>query len=99
MKCKRCGASVEVVRENYDYSSCGLPVTLCDVQVRTCRECGERSAAIANIEGLHRAIATAVSRKAARFTGNEVRFLRKYLGWSGGNFAKNIGLFGGVEFA
>ena len=60
MNCKRCGAPVEVRRENYDYSSSGLPVTLCDVQVRTCPQCGERGAAIPNIEGLHRAIAMAV---------------------------------------
>lgn len=92
MKCKRCSASVEVTRANYDYSSCGLPVTLCDVQVRTCGECGERGAAIPNIDGLHRAIATAVTRKPARFTGSEVRFLRKYLGWSGADFAKKIGV-------
>src|SRR5689334_20296149 len=81
MKCKRCGASVEVTRENYDYSSVGLPVTLCDVQVRSCRECGDRGAGIPNVEGLHRAIAMAVIRKPARFTGKEIRFLRK--SWGG----------------
>jgi putative zinc finger/helix-turn-helix YgiT family protein len=92
MKCKRCSAPIELSRGNYDYSSCGLPVTLCDVQVRACPTCGERSAAIPRIEELHQAIAMAVIRKPARFTGAEVKFLRKYLGWSGVDFARHIGV-------
>ena len=92
MNCKSCGGSLSVNRENYDYSSCGLPVTLCEVQVRHCEQCGDRGAAIPNIEGLHRAIAMCLIRKLARFTGAEVRFLRKFLGWSGADFAKHIGV-------
>jgi putative zinc finger/helix-turn-helix YgiT family protein len=92
MKCKRCGGSIEVGRENYDYSSCGLPVTLLDVQVRQCGQCGDRGAAIPRIEELHRAIGTAVILKPARLTGAEVRFLRKFLGWSGADFARHIGV-------
>jgi putative zinc finger/helix-turn-helix YgiT family protein len=92
MKCSRCGGSLSVSRENYDYSSCGLPVTLCNMQVRGCHQCGERGAAIPNIEGLHRAIAVCLIRKPARFTGAEVRFLRKSLGWSGADFARHIGV-------
>ena len=37
---------------------------------------------------LHRAIAIAVSQKTARLSGEEVRFLRKFLGWSGADFAR-----------
>jgi putative zinc finger/helix-turn-helix YgiT family protein len=92
MKCKRCGSAAHSERENYDYSSSGLPVTLVGVEVRSCPSCGEKSAAIPNIEGLHRAIAIAVAHKPARLTGGEVRYLRKYLGWSGADFAKNIGV-------
>jgi len=92
MKCPRCGGEVAVQRENYDYSSCGLPVTLVDVQVRTCPSCGEKGAAIPRIEELHRAIAIAVSQKTARLSGDEVRFLRKFLGWSGADFARHIGV-------
>jgi len=43
------------------------------------------------VTDLHRAIARAVITKRARLSGAEVRFLRKYLGWSGVDFAKHIG--------
>jgi len=44
------------------------------------------------IEQLHRAIALAVVAKRPRLTGAEIRFLRKYLGWSGADFAKHMGV-------
>src|SRR5215471_1307989 len=93
MTCKRCrGGPLETRRENYDYSSSGLPVTLCEVQVRYCAHCGDRTAAIPRVQELHRAIALAVAHKTARLTGPEVRFLRKFLGWSGADFAHHIGV-------
>ena len=47
---------------------------------------------IPKIEQLHRVLATAVARKVPRLTPEEVRFLRKYLGWSGGDFAEHMGV-------
>ncbi len=47
---------------------------------------------IPKIEQLHRAIALAVVSKRPRLTAHEVRFLRKYLGWSGADFAKHMGV-------
>jgi DNA-binding transcriptional regulator YiaG len=44
------------------------------------------------VTALHRAIAHAVIRKRARLAGVEIRFLRKYLGLSGVDFARHIGV-------
>ena len=44
------------------------------------------------IAELHRTIAHAVIRKPFRLSGLEVRYLRKYLGWSGVDFARHVGV-------
>ena len=41
---------------------------------------------------LHRVIAMAVIHKPARLSSAEVRYLRKYLGWSGQDFAEHMGV-------
>jgi putative zinc finger/helix-turn-helix YgiT family protein len=77
-------------RENVPYQS--LPGTvLVDVEVSRCPNCGEFEVAIPAIEELDRVLANAVIRKPTRLTGLEVKFLRKYLGYSGTDFAKLIG--------
>jgi putative zinc finger/helix-turn-helix YgiT family protein len=79
--------------ESLAYVACGLPhVTLVGVEVRRCAACGEHEVVIPKIEQLHRVIAHAVITQRARLTGAEVRFLRKYLGWSGVDFARHMGV-------
>jgi putative zinc finger/helix-turn-helix YgiT family protein len=79
-------------RENYQYTASGLPyVTLQQAEVSRCPNCGETEVAIPYIEALHRAIATALVRKPARLAPEEIRYLRKYLGWSGVDFAAHMG--------
>ena len=91
MKCD-CGAEMTSAKENYRYDESGLPnVTLVRVEIRRCAACGEQEVVIPKIEQLHRVLAMTVVHKAARFTGAEVRFLRKFLGWSGADFARHIG--------
>ena len=41
---------------------------------------------------LHRLIALTIARKASPLTGDELRLLRKHLGYSGEDFAKRIGM-------
>ncbi len=78
-------------RENYRYTECGLDtVTLANVEVRRCSECGEYEVDIPRMEELHRVIAQEVASKSARLTAQEVRFLRKYLGFSGVDFAATL---------
>lgn len=93
MTCLRCGAEMRVARENFLYTASGLPnVTLVGVEVRRCPGCGEFEVAIPKIEELHRTIARAVTMRPARLTSHEIRFLRKWLGWSGGDFAAHMGV-------
>ena len=74
------------------YDACGLPgVTLVDVEVSRCGHCGQYEVAIPRIDELHRAMATALARKAARLTPAEIRFLRTTLGWSGRELADHMG--------
>jgi putative zinc finger/helix-turn-helix YgiT family protein len=93
MNCARCGALMRTNRENYLYRESGLTyVTLVGVEVGRCPRCGEHEAVIPKIEQLHSAIATAIARKVPRLVSEEVRFLRKHLGWSGGEFAAHLGV-------
>jgi len=80
-------------RENHKYVASGLSgITLLRVEVSRCSKCGEFAVAIPRIEQLHRAIATILIQKKSCLTGDEVNFLRKYLGWSGADFARHIGV-------
>ena len=93
MKCRQCG-STELERTTVDhhYLESGLPnVHLRSIPARKCTACGALRIAIPAIESLHRAIALALLKKQTRLTGREVRFLRKYIGLSGVDFARRIG--------
>jgi putative zinc finger/helix-turn-helix YgiT family protein len=80
-------------RGKHRYDACGLPgVTLVGVAVSRCPQCDEVEVSIPNIEGLHKVIARALARKLARLTPAEIRFLRKYLGFSSADFAQLMGV-------
>lgn len=93
MKCVMCGGQkMTSRRETRKYTACDLPnVVLKDVEVRHCPDCGEEQLAIPRVLELHRGLALQVVRKPGRLTGKEVRFLRKFLGWSGADFARHVG--------
>jgi transcriptional regulator with XRE-family HTH domain len=58
----------------------GLPgVILLGVEVRRCQGCGAEEVAIPRIEELH------------RLAPAEIKYLRKWLGWSGVDFARHMG--------
>jgi len=67
-------------------------VTLVGVVVRECERCGEREVAIPNVEGLHRCIARVLAERRSALLGTEVRFLCKWLGYSGQDFAQLMGV-------
>jgi putative zinc finger/helix-turn-helix YgiT family protein len=93
MTCLVCGTEMKTGRENVRYDACGLPgVVLEDVEVSRCPQCGEYEVAIPQIDDLHKAIAQAVIRKTSRLDAAEIRYLRKYLGWSGVDFATHMGM-------
>ena len=88
MTCSNCGNKMYSRRENYKYTACGLDyVTLVNVEVRRCKDCGESEVVIPKVEKLHRVIAHFVAKSKSRLRGGEIRFLRKYLGLSGADAA------------
>ena len=92
MKCPTCRQQMETQRENHRYAECGLDNVFLDgIEIHSC-PCGERIVSIPKLAQLHELIAFAVATQAARLTGPEVRFLRKYLGWSGVQFAEVMGV-------
>jgi putative zinc finger/helix-turn-helix YgiT family protein len=92
MKCEDCGAAMKVGRENYKHDSLGLDrLVLKGVEVRRCPSCGYHEVVIPNLEGLLKTLAQTIAQQRARLTPNEVRFLRKYLGFSGADFARAAG--------
>jgi putative zinc finger/helix-turn-helix YgiT family protein len=62
--------------------------------VARCLRCGSYEISIPRLEELHRLLAKVLIEKPTRLTGDEVRFLRKSLGWSGSDFAKHMGVAG-----
>ncbi|MGD0092118.1 MAG: type II TA system antitoxin MqsA family protein [Planctomycetota bacterium] len=93
MKCFECGTEMKVSRETRRDKESGLPnVTLKNVEVRRCLACGAEDVVIPRIEELHRLLAKALLHKPGRLTGPEVRYLRKYLGWSSEDFAACMGV-------
>jgi putative zinc finger/helix-turn-helix YgiT family protein len=93
-KCRNCEhAEVVGKKETYLYTESGLPnVVLVGVEVRRCPSCGHHEVVLPRVTELHRTIAHAVIHKRSRLSGSEVRYLRKYLGWSGADFARHVGV-------
>jgi putative zinc finger/helix-turn-helix YgiT family protein len=83
---------MKTTRENFRHQALGLPLTLVGVEVSRCAGCGLSEVAIPALEGLHRAIASVLLKKAARLSGGEIRFLRKQLDWSGAELAEHLGV-------
>src|SRR5262245_53951997 len=93
MNCMECGAPMVTRPENYRYRESGLPyVTLTGIRISRCDACGNFEVSIPRIEALHRAIAKILIEKMTRFTGAEIRFLRKSLGLSGADFSRRMGV-------
>ena len=96
MKCPECRkAEMKIEHRDHRYIESGLPnVVLLGLEYRVCPSCGEEERIMPRLAQLHRVIAEALAEKRARLTGAEIRFLRKHLGWSGGDFAEVMGVRG-----
>jgi putative zinc finger/helix-turn-helix YgiT family protein len=84
---------MQSTRENYRWDASGMSnVVLVDVEVRRCPACGEQAVVIPRIEELHRSLAMTIIAHPGRLPPQEIRFLRKWLGWSGQDFARHFGV-------
>jgi putative zinc finger/helix-turn-helix YgiT family protein len=93
MTCPDCETTMKTGLENYRYDECGLPYVVIEgVEVSRCPKCGTHEVSILGIESLHTFIAHTVAEKGTRLTPEELRFLRKYLGFSSVDFAEIVGV-------
>ncbi len=93
MKCPKCGGRVSQRVGNSPYLGDELPnVVLVGVKIRACTECDFGSVGIPKLAGLHKALVERTAKAAYQLTPGEIRFLRKYLGWSGQDFARHFGV-------
>lgn len=93
IKCGECGGAMQTRRGVFKHKALGLAnVVLANVEIRTCKECGEQEVVIPAAEKLRTAIVHAIVTKPGRLSGEEVRYLRKFIGWSGSDFARHFGV-------
>jgi putative zinc finger/helix-turn-helix YgiT family protein len=96
MNCVICGSRMKKESQNrYHYTASGLSrVYLNGVELYECtnEECGDEGLIIPMLEELHEQIATAIASQKNKLLPEEIRFLRTYLGFSGGDFAELIGV-------
>jgi DNA-binding transcriptional regulator YiaG len=91
IECSNCGAAARLVHGTYDLKEVGLSnVVLQGIEIVKCPKCKNEDPIIANMSGLMRALVLAVIEKPYRLTGEEVRFLRKYLRLTGEEFSRLI---------
>lgn len=91
--CSNCGAPATVKEGVYQFKESGLiNVSLSGVELITCNTCGNIDPVIPNTNDLMAALAWHIATRRFRLSGEEVRFLRKYLKMSGVEFAKLIGV-------
>lgn len=90
-KCTNCGhVGLESMTPTlYHYKISGLDNIYLKGGVTEfiCPSCGSRSTSIQNLVGLHRAISDILALAKRRLSGNELRFLRERLGFSGEELA------------
>jgi DNA-binding transcriptional regulator YiaG len=92
MKCVMCGASTRPPRlERVPYRA-APHVTLDGVAVLACSnsDCGETYTEYPDLTGIESRVAEALAARGGRLDGQSVRFLRRWLGWSGQDMALHL---------
>ena len=87
--CSDCGSVARVERGTYRFRESGLDnVVLKGIETIKCPACGNEDPILPNLDGLLRVLAVALMNNKLPLSGTEVRYLRKYLGMSGEQFAR-----------
>lgn len=91
MTCLTCDS--EMGFELCDVPYLSLPGTVLEnTKVWLCHGCDEEMIAIPAINQLDRLLTEEVCGQHGRLAPNQIRFLRKHLGWSGVDFARHFGV-------
>ncbi len=91
--CERCGRRLRLVYRTHHYRESGLPdVYLRRTPMYVCPRHGVQAVALRGIDRLQGEIRSALLARGGPFTGPEVRFLRKYEGWTQRELAARLGV-------
>jgi putative zinc finger/helix-turn-helix YgiT family protein len=86
--CLECGGALRAVRKDYPFAESGLNnVILKNIEVLVCDRCETETPRLPRLNDLIRTIALAVIAKPYALEGQDVRFLRKFLGLTNEAFA------------
>jgi len=76
------------MRGNYLFRESGLKnIVLVNAEIIKCDKCGNEDPVLAKMDDVMKTIALALVNKPSALCGEEIRYLRKYLGMSGDTFA------------
>jgi DNA-binding transcriptional regulator YiaG len=97
MFCDDCGLEMKIRRATlskpYQYDLAGLKnVYLAGINVFQCPRCRAEAPSIPRLPDLHRALALDLAASNQELDGDQVRFLRKWLGYSSNRFANLLGM-------
>ena len=88
-RCINCGGPVVVVKGDHRFIESGLTsVMLKGVDLIRCERCNTSDPVIPHMNGLMRLIALALIQKPCKLRGEDVRYLRRYVGMSAADFAE-----------
>ena len=85
--CVSCDGVATITRKNYPFNDMGVSVELQNVEVSSCAKCATEEPIIPNMDGLMLAVATALICIPRKLAGDQVRFLRKFVGKSAADFS------------
>lgn len=95
-RCYECGGLLSLKHQDYRYIECGLQnVTLKNLSVYVCDECGAEVPEIPSVGCLHRRIALDLLTKRVLLCGEEIKFLRKMARMTGAQLAQLMGVTSG----
>jgi putative transcriptional regulator len=91
MECLVCGSKMNAKKNQlYHYTISGLSnIYLRGITVNSC-SCGEEEVEIPRMDELHQVIADDIAKQENKLLAEEVKFLRKHLGFSGKDFANFV---------
>jgi putative transcriptional regulator len=89
--CSNCGKTARHTRGNYLFRESGLKnIVLVNAEIIKCDKCGNEDPIITRLDDVLKTIALAIVNKPCALFGEEIRYLRKYLGMSGDTFANYL---------
>lgn len=97
MKCAQCGHKMVLTEGTHKYDESGLKnVLLMNIPMYRCSSCDESEIEIPHMEELHLLLAFFIVFQPRLLQADEIRYLRKHLGYSQEEFASKLGVARGT---